>query len=316
MAKAPTSSLISAFLEMMAAERGASAHTLDAYRRDLEDYAASLSAGKSDPVRAGDADVRRYMSQLGAAGLAPRTQARRLSAVRQFHKFLYSDGYRNDDPSSNIESPQQGQTLPKFLSIDEIDRLIATASDHPGIKGKRLLVMVELMYATGMRVSELVELPYAAAARDPRMLIVRGKGSKERLVPLSDPARDALRDYLDVRDAFIPSDKSTGHADRPGQSSYLFPSRGKTGHLTRQMFLKMIKDLAIEAGIAPSRVSPHVLRHSFASHLLANGADLRSLQKMLGHSDISTTQIYTHVLESRLRGLVQEHHPLARVNAT
>tara|TARA_R110002167_G_scaffold4691_1_gene22175 strand:- start:282 stop:803 length:522 start_codon:yes stop_codon:yes gene_type:complete len=172
------------------------------------------------------------------------------------------------------------------------------------------------MYATGMRVSELVELPYAAAARDPQMLIVRGKGDKERLVPLSDPARDALRDYIAVRDAFIPSDKFDGHANRAGQSSYLFPSRGKTGHLTRQMFLNMIKDLAVDAGVAPSRVSPHVLRHSFASHLLANGADLRSLQKMLGHSDISTTQIYTHVLESRLRGLVQEHHPLAHMTKT
>lgn len=313
MAKAQTSALVSAFLEMMAAERGASPHTLDAYRRDLEDYVASLRAGKTEPTVATDHDIRRYMSELGSNGLAPRTQARRLSALRQFHKFLYADGYRNDDPSSNIDSPQQGQTLPKFLSIAEIDRLIETASRHPGIKGKRLIAMVELMYATGMRVSELVELPHAAAARDPQMLIVRGKGSKERLVPLSDPARDALRDYLDVRDAFIPADKSEGQSDRPGHSPYLFPSRGKTGHLTRQMFLKMIKDLAVEAGIAPSRVSPHVLRHSFASHLLANGADLRSLQKMLGHSDISTTQIYTHVLEARLRGLVQEHHPLARL---
>ncbi|NIZ01803.1 site-specific tyrosine recombinase XerD [Thalassospira lucentensis] len=312
--KAPSSSLISAFLEMMAAERGASPHTLDAYRRDLEDYVASLKARKSDPLTAADGDMRRYMAELGAAGLAPRTQARRLSSVRQFHKFLYSDGYRTEDPSANIDSPRQGQTLPKFLTIDEIDRLIVAASNHPGIKGKRLLAMVELMYATGMRVSELVELPFAAAARDPQMLIVKGKGNKERLVPLSDPARDALRDYIDVRDAFIPSDKSEGQADRPGQSSYLFPSRGKTGHLTRQMFLKMIKDLAVDAGVAPSRVSPHVLRHSFASHLLANGADLRSLQKMLGHSDISTTQIYTHVLESRLRGLVQEHHPLAHIN--
>lgn len=312
--KALGSSLISAFLEMMAAERGASPHTLDAYRRDLEDYVASLKARKSDPLTAADGDMRRYMAELGAAGLAPRTQARRLSSVRQFHKFLYSDGYRTEDPSANIDSPRQGQTLPKFLTIDEIDRLIVAASNHPGIKGKRLLAMVELMYATGMRVSELVELPFAAAARDPQMLIVKGKGNKERLVPLSDPARDALRDYIDVRDAFIPSDKSDGQADRPGQSSYLFPSRGKTGHLTRQMFLKMIKDLAVDAGVAPSRVSPHVLRHSFASHLLANGADLRSLQKMLGHSDISTTQIYTHVLESRLRGLVQEHHPLAHIN--
>ncbi|MCC9624534.1 site-specific tyrosine recombinase XerD [Thalassospira sp. MA62] len=313
MAQASSNALIGAFLEMMAAERGTSNHTLDAYRRDLDDYVACLTANHTDPISAKDPDLRAYMASLGKEGLAPRTQARRLSAVRQFHKFLYGDGYRNDDPSSNIDSPQQGSTLPKFLTTDEIDRLLETAATHSGIKGKRLIAMVELMYATGMRVSELVELPFAAVARDPQMLIVRGKGSKERLVPLSDPARDALRDYLDVRDAFIPAEKSPDHAARPGHSPYLFPSRGISGHITRQMFLKMIKDLALEAGIAPSRVSPHVLRHSFASHLLANGADLRSLQKMLGHSDISTTQIYTHVLESRLRGLVQEHHPLAHL---
>ncbi len=309
MAQPLNSNLVAAFLEMMAAERGASIHTLDAYRRDIEDYVASLQAQKSDLISAQDTHVRKYMASLGHVGLAPRTQARRLSAVRQFHKFLYADGYRNDDPSVHIDSPRQGNTLPKFLTIDEIDRLIVTAANHDGIKGKRLLAMVELMYATGMRVSELVELPFSAAARDPQMLIVRGKGSKERLVPLSDPARDALRNYLEIRDSFIPITK----VKQPGQSPYLFPSRGKSGHLTRQMFLNMVKDLAAEAGIAPSRVSPHVLRHSFASHLLANGADLRSLQQMLGHSDISTTQIYTHVLESRLRGLVQEHHPLAQL---
>ena len=309
MAQPLNSNLVAAFLEMMAAERGASIHTLDAYRRDIEDYVASLQAQKSDLISAQDTHVRKYMASLGHVGLAPRTQARRLSAVRQFHKFLYADGYRNDDPSVHIDSPRQGNTLPKFLTIDEIDRLIVTAANHDGIKGTRLLAMVELMYATGMRVSELVELPFSAAARDPQMLIVRGKGSKERLVPLSDPARDALRNYLEIRDSFI----SITKAKQPGQSPYLFPSRGKSGHLTRQMFLNMVKGLAAEAGIAPSRVSPHVLRHSFASHLLANGADLRSLQQMLGHSDISTTQIYTHVLESRLRGLVQEHHPLAQL---
>ncbi|WP_417813274.1 site-specific tyrosine recombinase XerD [Thalassospira alkalitolerans] len=309
MAELLNKNLIAAFLEMMAAERGASIHTLDAYRRDLEDYVASLTSQKSDLIAAQDGHLRKYMASLGDAGLAPRTQARRLSAVRQFHKFLYADGYRNDDPSAHIDSPRQGSTLPKFLTITEIDHLITTAASHDGIKGKRLLAMVELIYATGMRVSELVELPFSAAARDPQMLIVRGKGSKERLVPLSDPARDALRDYLEIRDAFIPITSSK----QPGTSPYLFPSRGKSGHLTRQMFLNMVKDLASEAGIAPSRVSPHVLRHSFASHLLANGADLRSLQQMLGHSDISTTQIYTHVLESRLRGLVQEHHPLAKL---
>ncbi|WP_339777939.1 site-specific tyrosine recombinase XerD [uncultured Thalassospira sp.] len=299
--------LVSDFLEMMAAERGASRHTLDAYRRDLDDYSASLQAAKTSLSQAQPDDVRRYLGELADAGLAARTQARRLSAVRQFHKFIYGDGIRNDDPSAHIDSPRLGMVLPKFLTTDEIDRLIDTANRQDGIKGTRLLAMVELLYATGMRVSELVELPYSAVARDPQMLVVRGKGNKERLVPLSAPAKRALVTYIEIRDAFIPLDSG----GQPGKSIYLFPSRGKTGHLTRQMFLNMIKDLAHKAGIARSRVSPHVLRHSFASHLLANGADLRSLQQMLGHSDISTTQIYTHVIESRLRGLVQEHHPLA-----
>ncbi len=299
--------LVSDFLEMMAAERGASRHTLDAYRRDLEDYQASLKAAKTNMTAAGPNDVRRYLEELANAGLAARTQARRLSAVRQFHKFIYGDGIRGDDPAAHIDSPRLGTVLPKFLSTDEIDRLIETANQQDGIKGTRLLAMVELLYATGMRVSELVELPFSAVARDPQMLVVRGKGNKERLVPLSLPAKQALAEYITIREAFIPLDAG----GQPGHSTFLFPSRGKTGHLTRQMFLNMIKDLALKAGIAPSRVSPHVLRHSFASHLLANGADLRSLQQMLGHSDISTTQIYTHVIESRLRGLVQEHHPLA-----
>lgn len=299
--------LVSDFLEMMAAERGASRHTLDAYRRDLDDYSASLQAAKTSLSQAQPDDVRRYLGELADAGLAARTQARRLSAVRQFHKFIYGDGIRNDDPSAHIDSPRLGMVLPKFLTTDEIDRLIDTANRQDGIKGTRLLAMVELLYATGMRVSELVELPYSAVARDPQMLVVRGKGNKERLVPLSALAKRALVTYIEIRDAFIPLDGG----GQPGKSIYLFPSRGKTGHLTRQMFLNMIKDLAHKAGIARSRVSPHVLRHSFASHLLANGADLRSLQQMLGHSDISTTQIYTHVIESRLRGLVQEHHPLA-----
>ncbi|PKR48520.1 site-specific tyrosine recombinase XerD [Thalassospira marina] len=303
--------LVSEFLEMMAAERGASRHTLDAYRRDLEDYQASLKAAKTDLANARPDDVRRYLNELANAGLAARTQARRLSAVRQFHKFIYGDGIRGDDPAAHIDSPRLGTVLPKFLSTSEIDSLIDAANQQDGIKGTRLLAMVELLYATGMRVSELVELPFSAVARDPQMLVVRGKGNKERLVPLSVPAKQALAQYITIREAFIPLDAS----GQPGHSPYLFPSRGKTGHLTRQMFLNMIKDLAVKAGIAPSRVSPHVLRHSFASHLLANGADLRSLQQMLGHSDISTTQIYTHVIESRLRGLVQEHHPLAHKKA-
>jgi integrase/recombinase XerD len=290
---------------MLTAERGASVHTLDAYRRDLEDLSVFLRQRKVGLEAAASADLSAYLQSLAAAGMASRTQARRLSAIRQFHRFLVEEGVREDDPAQILDSPRPDKDLPKCLSMSEVDRLLSEARMRPGIKGLRLVALMEVLYATGLRVSELVALPYAAVARDPAVLIVMGKGSKERMVPLSGPARDAVRAYLEVRDAFLGEDDS---------SPFLFPSRGKTGHLTRQMFLNLIKELARDAGLSPSKVSPHVLRHSFASHLLANGADLRSLQQMLGHADISTTQIYTHVLEERLRGLVQEHHPLAALS--
>lgn len=290
------------FLEMLSAERGASPNTLAAYRRDLVDYLDFLERRGGAPLRAVRADLEAYLAALGAAGYSPRTQARRLSALRQFHKFLYSEGMCADNPALAVDAPRLGRPLPKYLSAEEVAALLAAARAQPGPRGARMTALLELLYATGLRVSELVALPLAALNRDPRLILVRGKGDKERLVPVSEPARDAVAAYLVHRPVFL--GKAAG-------SRYLFPSRGRLGHLTRQMFLRALKTTACAANIAPQRVSPHVLRHSFASHLLANGADLRSLQKMLGHADIATTQIYTHVLEERLKQLLQEHHPLA-----
>ena len=295
--------LIELFIEMLSAERGASHHTLDAYRRDIADLQRHLAVKETPLQKAGTDDLRGYLHSLDAAGLAPRTQARRLSAMRQFYRFLVDDAYLSEDPAHLLDAPKQGRSLPKNLSVNEVDSLLQAARTQKGIKGVRLVAMMEMLYATGLRVGELVSLPLSAAARNPAVLIVRGKGDKERMVPLSPPARRALSDYLQIRQAFLKPEET---------SPLLFPSRGKSGHFTRQMFLNLIKEVALTAGLEPSRVSPHVLRHSFASHLLANGADLRSLQQMLGHADISTTQIYTHVLEERLKGLVGEHHPLAR----
>jgi integrase/recombinase XerD len=223
--------------------------------------------------------------------------------LRRFYRFLFAEGVRGDDPAASIDSPRRGRALPKIVSEVEVDALIEVARRQTGAKGARLLALIETLYATGMRVTELVSLPYDAVRRDPRFILVRGKGSKERIVPLNDAARAAIADYCDVREDFI------GDA---GGSVHLFPSRGKSGHLTRRRFGQLMKELAALAGIEPTRVSPHVLRHAFASHLLNRGADLRSVQQMLGHADISTTQIYTHVLDERLKSLVQEHHPLAR----
>ncbi len=291
---------IETFLDMMVAERGASAHTVDAYRRDLQDLAAFVN-GDIEAVPA-DA-IKAYLVHLDAAGLAPRTAARRLSCLRQFFRFLFAESIRTDDPTSVLESPRQGARLPKYLAEDEVDLLLSAARQDESPKGRRLLALLELLYATGLRISELVSLPLTAVARDRPVLIVRGKGNKERMVPIGQPARDAVTLFLDVRDHFL----SGGEKKSP----WLFPSRAATGHLTRDTVAKMLKDLAVESDIAPTRVSPHVLRHSFASHLLAHGADLRSLQQMLGHADISTTQIYTHVLDERLRHLVESSHPLA-----
>ena len=294
---------IEAFLEMLVAERGAARNTLAAYAVDLADFAAHAAARGAAASGADAALLQDYMAGLHRAGLSARTAARRLSALRQFHRFLVLEGVRRDDPTSGLDAPRLGRPLPKVLAEDEAAALVAAARERPGAEGKRLLAMVELLYGAGLRVSELVSLPLAAAQRDPRFLIVRGKGDKERLVPLGAPARDALAAYLEVRAQFVAPRKA---------SPYLFPSRGREAHLTRRRCAQLLKALALEAGLDPARLSPHVLRHAFASHLIDHGADLRSVQEMLGHADIATTQIYTHVQGERLQRLVAEHHPLAR----
>ena len=286
----------------MAAERGASPRTLEAYDRDLADVAAFLAGRKRDVGTAAAEDLRAYLDKLQRAAMAPRTAARRLSCLRQFYKFLYAEGVRKDDPTAALDNPRLGRPLPKFLTEAEIDELLSAAHDIAGPKGLRAVAMLELLYATGLRVSELVSLPLAAV-RGKSAIIVRGKGGKERLVPVGQAARDALTNYIDVRGHFLPQ--------KTKSSPWLFPASAKSGYMTRAGFAVMLKVIAARAGISPSRVSPHVLRHSFATHLLAHGADLRSLQQMLGHSDISTTQIYTHVLDERLKKLVTENHPLA-----
>ncbi len=295
---------------MLAAERGAAANTREAYARDLKDFAGFLARRGRATHQAGVADLRAYLGQMVDAGLAPRSAARRLSTLRQFHRFLFAEGLRADDPTAGLDSPRQGRSLPKVLSEAEVEELLKAAYARPGAAGARLVALLELLYATGLRVSELVELPAAAAARDPRVLIVKGKGGKERMVPLSQPARDALKDYR--RAAMEKSGRSTqSEAGAARARKWLFPSRGAAGHLTRQRVAQLLKELAGEAKIDRAKVSPHVLRHAFASHLLDHGADLRSVQKMLGHADISTTQIYTHVLDARLKALVRDHHPLS-----
>ena len=281
---------------MMAAERGAAARTIAAYRADLDDFAAFL---RGAAVEGADAEaLRRYLARLDDAGMAPRTAARRLSALRQFHQFLFAEGIRADDPTSALDSPRLGRPLPKVLAEEEVKSLIDAAAAREEPERSRLLCLLELLYGAGLRVSELVALPLAAATRDARFLVVRGKGGKERLVPLSPPARAALAAWKEAR----------GET----RSRYLFPSRGREGHLTRQRCFQLLKDLAVEARIDPRRLSPHVLRHAFATHLLDGGADLRSVQAMLGHADVATTQIYTHVQAGRLRALVETKHPLAR----
>ncbi|GGF48797.1 tyrosine recombinase XerC [Aliidongia dinghuensis] len=290
-----------AFLEMLAAERGAAALTLDAYRRDLADFEAFLRGAPA--ASAGADEVRRYLARLDATGMAPRTAARRLSALRQFFKFLLTEGLRADDPTAVVDAPRQGRPLPKILSEAEVTALIETARRDESPEGIRLSAMLELMYASGLRVSELVALPLGTVARGERAILVRGKGDKERLVPLGAEARKAIQDYLAIRPLFL----AEGQVSR-----WLFPSRAASGHLTRMRFGQLLKDLAVKAGLDPAKLSPHVLRHAFATHLLSHGADLRSVQQMLGHADISTTQIYTHVDVERLTTLVKTHHPLAK----
>ena len=313
MARRPTASdeaLVELFLDMLAAEHGAGKNTLDAYRNDLADLVAHLHAAGKTIAAASTNDLRGFLSALAERGFKASSLARRLSAVRQLYRFLYAEGKRSDDPAAVLEGPKRGRTLPKVLSIAEVDALLAQArkemenAEQPQAKrlrAARLLSLLEVVYATGLRVSELVALPASAAKRDQRMLVVRGKGGKERLVPLNQAAKRAMDDYLKLR----------AEAERDVESKWLFPSFGEQGHLTRQHFARELKMLAAACGIAPARLSPHVLRHAFASHLLHNGADLRVVQTLLGHADISTTQIYTHVLEERLKALVRDLHPLA-----
>jgi integrase/recombinase XerD len=282
---------VDSFLEMMAAERAAAANTLDAYRRDLGDLSAFLARRGVAVEMAQADDLRAYLSHQAAIGMAPRTQARRLSCLRQFYRFLYAERVRGDDPTATLDSPRLGRPLPKQLYQGEVEDLLTAAAANP-----MATALLEVLYATGLRVSELVSLPASAVARDPAVLMVRGKGSKERMVPLSQPARDAIKVWLAVR---------------PKASRWLFPSHGVTGHLTRSGFAKLLLKIAGQAGLDIRTVSPHVLRHSFATHLLAGGADLRSVQQMLGHADIATTEIYTHVLDEARTELVNRAHPLA-----
>jgi len=297
---------VETFLEMLAAERGLSRNTLEAYRRDMADLAGFLAAQGANLTDADSGALRDYLEHLVKGGLSPRTSARRLSSLRQFYRFLNAEGIRTDDPSSVIDSPRQGRSLPRILNEVEIECLMLQARRHNGIKGLRLIALIELLYATGLRVSELVGLPLSALSRDMTYLRVKGKGGRERLVPLSDPATESLVAYRPARIVALGSKPSAEGV------KWLFPSRSGSGHLTRHRFGQMLKQLAIEAGIEAERVSPHVLRHAFATHLLDHGADLRSVQQMLGHADISTTQIYTHVQSDRLKSLVEQHHPLAR----
>jgi integrase/recombinase XerD len=300
---------VSVFLEAQAAELGAATNTLLAYGRDLKDFAGWLAQRKIDLAGAGQRDIETYLVDCDARGLAKPTRARRLSAIRQIYRFGFGEGWRDDNPAIRIRGPGRDRRLPGTLEVGEVDRLLAAARTTGRSRADRLrnTCLMEVLYATGMRVSELVALPVAAARGDPEMLLVAGKGGKERLVPLSPPARRALAGWLAARDT-----AEDARAARGGIASrFLFPSRGKSGHLTRNWFYLLIKQLAASGGVPPARVTPHRLRHAFATHLLANGADLLSIQTLLGHADVATTEIYTHVLEARLSALVLGHHPLA-----
>jgi integrase/recombinase XerD len=312
MARRPKASdevLVELFLDMLAAERGAGENTLAAYRNDLDDLSAHLRAAKRAIADATTDDLRKFIASLDERGFKASSLARRLSAVRQLYRFLYAEGKRADDPAAVLEGPKRARVLPKVLSIADVDGLLRQArvnsenADQPPaqrLRAARLLCLLEVVYATGLRVSELVALPASSARRDQRMLVVRGKGGKERLVPLNSQAIRAMAEYLELR----------ASTERDGAKKWLFPSFGELGHLTRQHFARELKSLGQTCGIQPARLSPHVLRHAFASHLLHNGADLRVVQTLLGHADISTTQIYTHVLEERLKTLVRDLHPL------
>lgn len=292
---------IDGFLEMMSAERAAAENTLAAYRRDLEDWSTRL--GRPGLMAASTGHLEGVLAGWAKAGLAPSTTARKLSAAKQFYLFAQMEGLREDNPAHLLRGPKQGRPLPKILSEDDVGRLFDQAERDGSAKGLRMRALMEILYAGGLRVSELVSLKLLAVTRRDDCLLIKGKGGKERLVPLTGAARRAIADWLLVRKQTLP-------AGDP-KNSFLFPSGGKLGHISRERFAQLLKKLAIDAGLPPSKISPHVLRHAFATHLLANGADLRSVQTLLGHADISTTQIYTHVLDERLKALVQEKHPLA-----
>lgn len=301
--------LISTFLDAQRAELDASENTQLAYARDLKAFSEWCAGRQLTLLDVERSDVESYLVDLEVQGLAQSTRARRLSAVRQFYRFSFEEGWRSDNPAQKISGPKRAQRLPKTLSESEVDALLAAAATA-GRKSdqSRNVCLMEVLYATGMRVSELVSLPVSAARGNPKMLLVRGKGGKERLVPLSPPAREAIAKWLDDRDTT--EDTAKREKGTPA-SKFLFPSRSKAGHLTRHRFYLLIKELAVAAGVSPEKVTPHTLRHAFATHLLARGADLRAIQALLGHADVATTEIYTHVLEDRLRDLVLERHPLA-----
>jgi integrase/recombinase XerD len=301
---------ISTFLDAQAAELGAAQNTQMAYARDLRDF-ADWSARKNIGFGEVTQDtIEDYLIFCDAQGLAQSTRARRLSAIKQLYRFAFDEGWRSDNPAIRIKGPGRAKRLPKTLDVPEVDRLLDAARSTGRTTADKLrnTCLMELLYATGMRVTELMSLPVSAARGEPRMLLVMGKGGKERMVPLSPPARTALATWLGTRDNLEESARAKGQP----ASKFLFPSRGKLGHLTRHWFYQLIKDLAVTGGVSPDKVTPHTLRHAFATHLLANGADLRAIQTLLGHADVATTEIYTHVLDERLRELVTEHHPLAR----
>lgn len=300
---------ISTFLDAQAAEAGSSQNTLLAYGRDLKDYADWLDRKSRSMDRATREDVEAYLTDCDAQGLSEATRARRLSAIKQIYRFAFEEGWRPENPAIEIRGPGRTKSLPKTLSMEEVSALLSAARTQGRSPADRLrnTCLMEVLYATGMRVSELVSLTMAATKGDPRMLLIRGKGGKERMVPLSPPAREALADWLEERQA---QDDALPRGATP--SRYLFPSRSADGYLTRHRFYILIKEIALAAGVSPAKVTPHTLRHAFATHLLENGADLRAIQTLLGHADLATTEIYTHVLEHRLRELVETHHPLNR----
>lgn len=297
--------LIDGFLEMMSAERGASENTLAAYRRDLTDWASVI--GKKDFLTVGTGSLEGALAGWAKNGLAPSTAARKLSAMKQFCLFLQVEGLRKDNPAHSLRGPKQGRPLPKIMSEADVNALFEAAEKNTTPKGVRMLCLLEILYAGGLRVSELVTLKVTATNRRDNCLMIKGKGGRERLVPLTGAAQQAIGDWLKLREDMLP--KNAIAKDRA--KTFLFPSTSKSGHLTRERFAQMLKALAAEAGLNPAKISPHVLRHAFATHLLSNGADLRSVQTLLGHADISTTQIYTHVLDERMRELVETKHPLA-----